>query len=106
MSSPRPDPVPATVQHGHVVELQALGTVRGSEQKPALSASSLASPLSQPLDEAVDSRFGASGLQIVFAYCFQSSSIHGPVGCPDIQLVSSGPDTSFESIPRTHLRSA
>ena len=45
------DSIPASVEDDHVVELQALGSVRCQQQQPVLAARDVAGPLGQPFDE-------------------------------------------------------
>ena len=45
--------IPTTIQHDHVVELQALGAMGGQQQQSALTATYIPRPFGQPLDEAV-----------------------------------------------------
>ena len=57
--------LPAAVQHGHVVELQSLGAVRGQQQEPVLAPADVAAPVRQPFDDVIHRHLTAAGLQRV-----------------------------------------
>ena len=62
------DSFPSTIQHGHVVELQALGAVCRKQHQSCLPAAHLPPPFRQPFDKMTCRQFSATGLEVVCCY--------------------------------------